>query len=479
MQIIEHAVLFILTAMRRCLLGFGLLLLGGCAGFSADGGFAPVQQASQQHLEKDVLWAKTPQQRSELTFRVQQLLAEPLSADAAVQVALLNNPGLQASFEQLGISEAELVQAGRLPNPGFSWGRREQGSEVKYEQSLHLNLAQLIAMPLTEKIEASRFQQVQRQTSLAVLELASQTRTAWYQAVAAEESQTYARQVMEAAEAGAELSRRMQSVGNYSRLQQAREQSFYHDAGLQLIRAEQLRVQTREQLTRLLGLWGEQTAFTLQQRLPDLPATVEAMPDVERQAMAQRLDIQAVRLDSQRLADNLGLTKTTRFINVLDVGVKRERSNEGPTERGYEISVELPLFDWSGAKVAKAEAQYRQMLNRAAETAINARSQVREAYLSYHAAHELALHYREQILPLRARIAEENLLLYNGMFISTFDLLADARLQIQAVESYLQAQRDFWIAQANLDMAMLGPVNNPLSLARAADSAVAAGPAGH
>jgi outer membrane protein TolC len=464
---------------RRVLLGLGLLLLGGCAGFSADGGFAPVEQASQQHLDKQVSWARTAQQRSELATRVEQLLAEPLSADAAVQVALLNNPGLQASFEQLGISEAELVQAGRLPNPGFSWGRSEKGSEVMYEQSLHLNLARLIAMPMIKDIEASRFQQVQRQTSLAVLELASQTRKAWYQAVAAEESLIYARQVMDAAEAGAELSRRMQAVGNFSRLQQAREQGFYQEAGLELIRAEQQRVQSREQLTRLLGLWGEQIAFRLPQRLPEMPATLEAMPDVERQAMAQRLDIQAVRLDSQRLADNLGLTRTTRFINVLELGGKRERSNEDPTKRGYEISVELPLFDWSGAKIAKAEAQYRQMLNLAADTAINARSQVREAYLSYHSAHELALHYREQILPLRARIAEENLLLYNGMFISTFDLLADARLQIRAVDGYLQAQRDFWIARANLDMAMLGPVGPMTSPARAADSAVAAGPAGH
>ena len=298
MHIIEQTAQSRFAAVRFTLLGFALLLLAGCAGFSANGGFSPVQQASQQQLGKEVSWAKTPEQRSELAARVNQLLAEPLSADAAVQVALLNNPGLQASFEQLGISEADLVQAGRLPNPGYSWGRREQGSEIKYEQFLHLNLARLIAMPLTEKIEASRFQQVQRQTSLAVLELASQTRKAWYQAVAAEESLTYARQVIDAAEAGAELSRRMQAVGNFSRLQQAREQGFYNDAGLQLIRAEQVRVQTREQLTRLLGLWGEQTGFSLPPRLPDLPAAAMDLPDVERSAMQQRLDIQAVRLDS-------------------------------------------------------------------------------------------------------------------------------------------------------------------------------------
>lgn len=463
---------------RQLGLGAGLLLLAGCASFSQDGGFAVVEQAAEQQLDKQLSWSKTSEERAVVAERVAELLAQPLSADAAVQVALLNNPGLQASFDQLGIGEAERVQAGRIPNPGFSFGRLEKGSEVEYERGLHVNLARLIAMPMTSGMEAKRFEQVQRQTSLAVFELANQTRKAWYRAVAAEESLGFMHQVMDSAEIGAELARRLAAVGNYSKLQQAQEQSFYAEAGLGLIRAEQARVQSREQLTRLLGLWGEQIAYRLPERLPELPAEAEQLPDVERQAMSQRLDIQAMRLDAERLAKNLGLSKTTRFINVLELGVVSNKSNEEPTQRGYEISVELPLFDWSGARVAKAEAQYRQMLNRAAETAINARSQVREAYLGYQSAHDIARHYRDEVLPLRQRIAEENVLRYNGMFISTFELLADARKQILAVDGYLQAQRDFWIAKADLDMSMLGTANLSPS-AGAAMSAAADEPAGH
>lgn len=123
--------------------------------------------------------------------------------------------------------------------------------------------------------------------------------------------------------------------------------------------------------------------------------------------------------------------------------------------------------------MARAEAQYRQALNRAAQTAIDARSQVREAYQNYRNAFELARHYRAEVLPLRQRIAEENLLRYNGMFISTFELLADARRQVQAVDGYLQAQRDFWLARADLDMALVGAPNPSL----VATSAVAAEPA--
>ncbi|MBZ9664784.1 TolC family protein [Pseudomonas sp. LMG 31766] len=452
-------------------------LVAGCASFSQDGGFGPVQQASELQLDKQLLWARDEAGRGQIDARVTELLADPLSLDAAVQLALLNNRGLQASLDELGIGEAERVQAGRLPNPGFSYGRLEKGSEVEYERGLHLNLARLIALPLTSRLEGQRFEQLQRQTSLAVFELASETRKAWYEAVAAEESAVYARQVLDAAEVGGELARRMAAVGNFSKLQQVEQQAFYAEAGIGLLQAEQARVRSRERLTRLLGLWGEQLDYRLPERLPALPKSADQLPDVERLAMSQRQDIQAVRLDAERLAQNLGLTRTTRFINVLELGVVNNRSNEEPTQRGYEISVELPLFDWSGARVARAEAQYRQALNRAAETAINARSQVREAYHAYRNAFELAQHYRAEVLPLRQRIAEENLLRYNGMFISTFDLLADARRQVQAVDGYLQAQRDFWLARADLDMALLGAPNPSLAAAPAATAEPAA--AGH
>jgi outer membrane protein TolC len=213
----------------------------------------------------------------------------------------------------------------------------------------------------------------------------------------------------------------------------------------------------RERLTRLMGLWGTQTQFQLPERLPDLPGEANELPDIEQRAMAERLDVQAAKAGTVQLARNLGLTRTTRFINVLEFGVVRNSSNELPTQRGYEISLELPLFDWGGARVAKAEAIYMQSIDRAAETAVNARSQVREAYHAYRVSHDIARHYRDEIVPLRKRIADENQLRYNGMLIGVFELLADARSQIASVNSYIEALRDFWLAQADLDMALIGP----------------------
>ncbi len=465
------------TANRTGLALATLLALGGCASFSPDGGFAPVEQATQTHLGKDLRWARSAADQEAIDQRVATLLAQPLAADGAVQLALLNNRGLQASFQELGIGQAELVQAGRLPNPGLSLGRSTRGDEIEIERGLHINLARLLLLPLSRPMEARRFEQTQARVAGSVLSLAADTRKAYIQAVAAEESVRYTRQVMQAAEASAELARRMAQVGNFSKLQRAREQGFYAEAALGLARAEQAQRATRERLTRLLGLWGAQTAFTLPPRLPDLPNQARDLPDVERTALAQRLDVQGAKLAAEQTASNLGLTQRTRFVNVLELGLMRNSSNEGPTQRGWEVGFELPLFDWSGARVARAEAVYMQTLHRAAETAINARSEVREAYGTYRSAYDIARHHRDELVPLRQQIAEENVLRYNGMLIGVFDLLADARSQIASVNASIEALRDFWLAQADLDMALVG---KPGLAALAAPAAAAeAGGAGH
>ncbi len=457
-----------------------VLALTGCASFSPDGGFGVVEKAAAERLGAPVqlAWARQPEDLDRIGQRVSGLLAKPLGMDDAVQVALLNNRGLQAAYAELGITEAEVVQAGRLPNPGFSFGRLTQGDEVELERGLHLNLARLIAMPLVQRVEARRLDQVRATVSIQVLSLAADTRKAWVQAVAAEESVRYSRQVMQAAEAGAELARRMAQVGNFNKLQQAREQGFYADAALNLARAEQQQRATRERLTRLMGLWGEQTAFKLPARLPDLPAQPRDLPDVERIALAQRLDVAAARSGAEATARNLGLTRTTRFVNVLELGLVRSSSNEAPTQKGWEIGLELPLFDWGGARVARAEAVYMQALHRAAETAINARSEVREAYGAYRSAWDIAKHQRDEIVPLKARIAQENLLRYNGMLIGVFELLADARSQIASVNGAIDALRDFWLAQADLDMALVGKPSLTAAAGPAMAGAAAADP-GH
>lgn len=448
--------------------------LAGCASVEPGRALDELQSLTRPHSATPLVVQRSADDLASSARQVEALLRHALGPEEAVQIALLNNRGLQARLQQLGITEAEVQQASRLPNPGFSFGRMTKGDEVELERGLHLNLARLLALPLVSRLEERRLQAVQRELAMEVLRLAADTRKAWVQAVAAGESLRYMRQVQDAAEASSELARRMQQAGNFNALMRLREQGFYADAALGLARAEQVHRAARERLARLLGLWGEQLAFQLPDRLPDLPAAPREQPDIERLAIAQRLDVQAARLAAEQTAKNLQLTRVTRFVSVFELGWARNTSNEGPRQTGWEIDLELPLFDWGGARHAKAEALYWQALHHAAATAVNARSEVREAYGHYRASYDIARHHRDEIVPLKKRISEEQLLRYNGMLIGVFELLADARSQISSVNASIEALRDFWLAQAELDQALIGKVQ----LAAPTGPAVVAGDAG-
>lgn len=389
--------------------------------------------------------------------RVADLLKQPLDPNAAVQIALLNNRGLQASFAELGVVEADYVQAGRMRNPGFSFSRLRGGDSLEIDRSVTFDLIGLLTLPLRSGIEQRRFEQAKVEAASAAVQLAANARRAFFEAVAARQASHYMEQVRTAAEASAELASRLARVGNWSKLDRAREQAFYAETITRQARARLNEVATREQLTRLLGLWGQDTAFILPERLPDLPRAATEITNLETQAVAQRLDIQMAKRDAEATAIGLGLTRATGFINVLDAGYINKSQTGQARENGYSISLELPLFDWGSARTAKAEALYMAAVNRTADTAVRARSEVREAYAAYRTHYDIATHYRDEVVPLRRKISDEVLLRYNGMLASVFELLTDAREQAGSVNAAIEAQRDFWIADTDLQAAISGP----------------------
>ncbi|MBI5786072.1 MAG: TolC family protein [Rhodocyclales bacterium] len=428
-------------------------VLAGCATFSEDGGFARVEEIGQARLGQKATWQRTAAEVASAQAKASELLARPLGAEDAVQLALLNNRGLQATYAELGIAEANLVQASRLPNPHLAYLRARAGEDYTVESSLTFNLFALVTVPLAREVEARRFEQTKLSVAGDMLRVAADTRKAWIQAVAAREAVTYMEQAVLATETAAELAARMARVGNAARLEQAREQIFHAETVAELARVRHAEVAAREQLIRLVGL-ADAAVLTLPQRLPELPQAAEERSDVEGVALRERLDLQAVRLETEALAKNLGLTRATRFIDVLEFGPARITETPEPRKKGYEISFELPLFDWGGAKVAKAETLYMQAVHRAADAAVKARSEVREAYSSYRSAYGLARHYRDEIVPLRKKISDENLLRYNGMLIGVLELIADAREQVASVAASIDALRDFWLAEAELQQAV-------------------------
>ena len=364
--------------MRMLIPALALLAMAGCASLSDDARFSPVEQAVKERTGAETKWARGEDDANSVRGRIKELLAKPLGPTEAVQVALLNNPGLQASYAEVGIAEADLVQASRWRGPTFSFARLRRHDEKEIERGVFFDVMGLLTIPLSTRASESRLGAAQNRAAGEGLRLALDTRKAWFQAVAAQETAKYMAQVKESAEASAELARRMASIGNFPKLTQAREQAFYADSAAQLARAQHAATAARERLARLMGLWGDDLGFQLPDRLPELPKAIREGGDLEAQAIAQRLDIQGARRDADSLARSLGLTRVTRFVNLLEVGVLSKSESGEPRQRGWEIEVGLPIFDFGGARIARAERLYMQAVNRTIESAVAARSEVRE-----------------------------------------------------------------------------------------------------
>lgn len=466
--------------LGKAMAPLALAVLAGCSTVTPDAMRADVDRLAQGRIG-DVAPAPAGQSPHEA---VRTLLAKgPLDAPTAVRVALLNSQSLQASLATLEISEADRVQAGILPNPLLSVGRLREGEVVEIERLISFNVLSLVTLPWRARYAGQQTDLAKLRAAQAVIQHAADTRKAWFNAVAAQQTANYLRDAREAAEAAGELARRMAKVGNWSRLQQAREQATLADIAAQLARAQQSAVAEREKLTRLMGLWGDQAGYTLPDRLPELPKELPQRADIEAQALRERLDVRAAKDEARYVADSLGFTRATGAINVLELGWQRNTtfdnaSGHKDTARGPEIEITLPLFDWGQGRAARAEATYRQALSKVGAVAVQARSEVRESWHGWRTSYDVARHYSDEIVPLAKFINDETLLRYNGMLSSVWDLLREARNHVAAVNGAIAAQRDFWIADTDLTTALTGTSPGALA-AMSATAGPAAAAQGH
>jgi len=432
----------------------GVVALAGCATAPPDPGRAEVQALLQERLGASALLPDPDVAAGKAATRA--LLAHPLTADAAVQVALINHPEVAARLAGLGIAAADVAQAQRLPNPRFAFGNKRNAEITTIDRAVMINVMALLTMPLATDAAQRQYTAARLDVAADVARLAHDTKRAWIVAVAAQESLRYFEKVRLAADAARDLAQRMETAGNFSALARMREEAFAVDATASLARARLDAALARERLARLLALDGTGLDFTLPARLPEPPATPLAASDADGARLDERLDVLAARHDSQAVATRLGLTRATRFINVLEAGYINESHSGESRQNGYEIEIEVPLFDWGDARLARGEAEYARSVARLRATVLAARSELRASYASYHTRYELARQYRDAIVPLRQRIADESLLRYNAMLIGVFELLAEARVQIDSVTAAIDALRDFWIADADLAMARSG-----------------------
>ncbi len=431
----------------------------GCTSFSSDGGMNGVNWITAPELSAHAVKISTARENAEASARSRQLLKSTLSADAAVRVALLDNKGLQAAYNELGIAEAVMVQASLPPNPTFSFSRILTPVELDIESGIAANILALATLPARAEIAAERFHQAQLRAAEETLRVGIETRRRYYRAVAALQLVAALTQATSAAEAAAKLAKQLGETGAMNKLDLAREDVFYADLVTQLAAARQRAASERERLTRMLGLSGSDPAFKLPQTLPALPKRPRSLVAAETEAIRRRVDLQIARIEVDALAKSYGLTKATRFINLLEIsGVVRTQREGGLTGTGggAEIAFQVPIFDFGEARLRQAAEAYMEAVNRLTEKAVNARSEAREAYQTYQSSYEIAKHYRSDVLPLRQTISDETMLRYGAMQIDVFSLLTEAQRRIAAHIAAVEAQKDFWLANTDLEAAIVG-----------------------
>ncbi len=440
---------------------FGVLLLAGCKTLTADGGMVFVEQVADTELRKEVVAIRSPEQAEEVSARVAALLRKPLTADSAVQIALLNNRGLQAAYNALGIAEAEMVQAHLPPSPTVSLERLSSPLELEIERRIVGNILALATLPARASIAADRFEQAKLRAAEETLRVAAEARRAFYTAVAARQTAAFLDQAKSAAETASKLAQRLGETGAMNKIDQSREHVFYAEITGQLGSARMRMGSDREKLIRALGLWGRDLKFALPGFLPELPRRPVTSPEIEIAAVERRLDLQAARLEVTALAKTYGLTQASRFVNLVELSgirktVKDRETGDKDRSRGFEAEIQIPIFDLGETKVRMTEQTYMQAVNRLAEKAVNVRSEAREAYGGYRSAYDIARHYRDEVLPLRKIISDETMLRYGAMQIDVFALLTEARQRINSNMQAIDAKRDFWLASVDLGVAVTG-----------------------
>lgn len=455
--------------MRLVVLALLASLLVACAEFSPDGGMDTVQSGVRREIGKDVVKIANLDDARRAQEQVASLLQEQLSADTAVQIALLSNRDLQATYNDLGISEAAYVQASLPKNPGISLMRYGGTGVANFEVRLIVNLLDLITLPTRTKIAAERYAQAKHAAVLATLSLAADVRRAHVRAVAAGQQVDFLDRARQTADASARLVSRLGEAGQGDQLDQAELAAFYAELSVRVGQARLTARREREALTRLMGLWGGDTGFKLPGDLPALPKQPETMEAIEVEAINRRLDLLIARHDIAALAQALKLNEATRYVSMLQLAGLFNSESANPLTNfdtainrgGVALDFDIPIFDTGEAKLRSARETYMRALNRLAGRAVNARSEARIAYDTYRGTYDIARFYESRVLPLRDVVSRQIALRYTtavntgeNMRVDLFKVLVDTRIRITAAASALDARRDFSLAEVDLQAAL-------------------------
>ena len=434
-----------------------LALLTGCQSINPGSSFKEVQSLVQDRTQQQVQWRTGSAEDQQAEAAVRELLSKELTAASAEQIALLNNRSLQATYEELGIAQAAVVQAGLLKNPVFDMAIKfpSGGGSAALDMGIAQDFLDVLFIPMRQRIATAQLDAATMEVAAQVIDTAGATRLAFLQVQADEQILELRKQILTGSEASYDFAKRLNTAGNLRNFDLSNEQASLAQYRLDLAAAEAALQENREKLTVLMGLWGDDTQWKIAKNLPELPSETLDLENIEKRAIAKSIDLAVIQKRIDALSQEFGFARSTSLVQEFEAGVAAERG-EGHWEVGPSFAVPLPLFDQGQAKVATAHAQLRREQETLAHQAVAIRSAARTARLRLINAQQTVLFYRNEILPLRERIVKDTMLQYNAMQVSVFQLLMARSQQIDANRRYIEALHDYWRSRAQFDLLLAG-----------------------
>ena len=416
--------------------------------------FAPVEQAARQRDRSTVTWEREQKAREQTLAEVHKLLRAPLTPNVAAQIALLNNRGLQSTFEEIGLAQADLIEARTIPNPELNVSARfpdKPPSGTDVEWSIAQNFLNILMIPLKTKVAKDQLLAARLRVSDAVTRLVAETKSAIYQLQAAEE--IFGRLKVEQATQATSLDfiQKLHEAGNITDLQLLQQQGEYSQSRLEIAQAEADIRDLREKLNRLMGLWGMDTDWKVEPKIPEVPTRDFSIRALETLAITQRYDLAASKAELESTLRALGLEKAFRWIGALDFGIDSERQSDSQTITGPTLRLELPIFNQGQARIARGEAQLRRAYDKFEREAVDIRSEVRELRDKLISSRDIAQFYRDALIPVRTQTRDHMQLQYNAMIVGPIELFTARRQEIAAERGYVAAKREYWVTRSELE----------------------------
>ncbi|MGK4007595.1 TolC family protein [Sorangium sp. So ce1036] len=451
---------------RALVASLALLFAAGCAAPSATADLARIRDLSSAELPESAAAEEDLDPGAADARAISEQLRRPLTVDAAVRVALLNNRALRAALKEVGVARGNLAQAGALPNPELELEITPQQEGLEHAHvglSAEIDLTAAILAPLHERAARSEHEAARYRSAGEVVELGYRVRAAFYAVQAAQQRLVIANRAVDAFAAARDAARALFEAGNVPELDVATQEAGYEEARVTAAQMELELLERRERLQRLLGLSGAATAWTIEAAIPEAPEALATPSRAEARAIRASLELADLRRRLEAAARRAGALRAGGWLPDMSVGVHGERelgaSDEAhahPWVIGAGVTLSLPIFNRQQGAVAAQTAAFDSLLERYHGLAVDLRSAAREARSRLASAHARARHYRRVILPARKRVLEQTLLQYNAMHVGVFELLAARRAELDAELAAVETLREFWTAKAAFDALLAG-----------------------